>query len=337
LALLLEASDLEAALPYSRAVQVLYSAFRAFAEGTYRFPQRLVLDGSHGLLVAMPALDESSMAVKVATVHPGNPDLGLPSVQATVLLMDARTGELQGILDGTVLTLIRTAATSAVATDVLANPGPADLSVLGSGPLALAHIRALAEVRPLRSVRIYSPRLFARWATIATTLEPLGVDFGAMGSPESAVEGASIVVLATSAREPVLRWEWVSPGAHINAVGSHSPNAREVDTETIAKGRIFCDSVEACWAEAGDLLIPEREHAIDRTHAAISIGDVLLGRAAGRAAREEVTLFKSVGLAFEDLCAAAAAWEASTSLGLGTKWPQEFVGRVTSISPHRTT
>jgi len=221
LALLLEASDLEAALPYSRAVQVLYSAFRAFAEGTYRFPQRLVLDGSHGLLVAMPALDESSMAVKVATVHPGNPDLGLPSVQATVLLMDARTGELQGILDGTVLTLIRTAATSAVATDVLANPGPADLSVLGSGPLALAHIRALAEVRPLRSVRIYSPRLFARWATIATTLEPLGVDFGAMGSPESAVEGASIVVLATSAREPVLRWEWVSPGAHINAVGSH--------------------------------------------------------------------------------------------------------------------
>jgi len=318
--LLLSAEDIERALPLGDAVDVLEEGFRLFASGIFTMPQRLMMRHRSGLLAVMPASDEKVVGIKVATVHPANPANHLPAVQALVLLHDAITGELIGILDGTVLTLIRTSAASAVATRHLANPGPSTLGVLGSGPLAISHIRAMAAVRPLKEVRIFSPTARSRWPQLARSLANLKLDLIPTDSAAAAVQGSDLLVLATSAADPIIEWGWISPGTHINAVGSHSPASRELDTETVARSRIICDAVEACWAEAGDLIIPEHEGRIERSHAQVGLGDILLGRVAGRSSPSEVTVFKSVGLAFEDLWSGFEAWRRGRRQGLGVHW-----------------
>lgn len=320
MALLLSAADIEAALPLTDAVDVLEEGFRLFASGGFTMPQRLMMRHRTGLLAAMPAADEKVVGIKVATVQPANPGNHLPTVQALVLLHDAITGELIAILDGTALTLIRTSAASAVATRHLANPGPSSLGVLGSGPLAISHIRAMAAVRPLKEVRIFSPRARSRWPKLTRSLAHLMLDLILTDSAETAVEGSNLLVLATSARDPMIDWAWISPGTHINAVGSHVPESRELDSETVTRSRIICDAVDACWAEAGDLIIPEQEGRIQRSHAQVGLGDILLDRVPGRSSPSEVTVFKSVGLAFEDLWSGFKAWQRGHNQGLGVQW-----------------
>lgn len=317
--LLLSAADVTAVLPLPVAVDVLEDGFRRFAAGAFTMPQRLVMPHPDGILAAMPAADEQAMGIKIVTVHRSNPARNRPAVQGLVLLLDTGTGEALALMDGTVLTLIRTSAVSAVATRLLANPGPAVLGVIGSGPLALWHVRAMAAVRPLREVRLYSPRLPSRWSEVTRALADLAVPLARGETAEAAVRGATLLVLSTSAVSPVIAWEWISPGAHINAVGSHAPAQRELDTETVARGRVICDSVDACWAEAGDLLIPAQEGRITRD-ATAGLGDVLLGQAPGRTSPEQVTIFKSVGLAFEDQWAALHAWKRAREAGRGVVW-----------------
>lgn len=283
-------------------------------------PQRLVSETPDGVLAVMPAADTEVMVVKVATVHKANPRVGLPTVQATVLVLRKDDGQVLAILDGTSLTVVRTAAASAVATRHLANPGPADLGVLGAGPLAIGHIRALTVVRQLRRVLMFSPRIRERWKAVKDQLFDLKLDLDFTERPMDVVRGSNILVIATSSHAPVLERSWVNPGTHINATGNHSPTARELDSRTVADARVICDSVEACWLEAGDLLIPHAEGVIHRSHAATGLGDVLLRKAPGRQSTQEVTIFKSVGLAFEDLCAAVAAWNKAKQQGLGINW-----------------
>jgi ornithine cyclodeaminase/alanine dehydrogenase-like protein (mu-crystallin family) len=317
--LLLSAADVEAALPMALAVDVLEEGFRRFASGAFTMPQRLVVPHPDGILAAMPAADDQAMAIKVVTVHRSNPAHNRPAVQGLVLLLDAGTGEPLAIMDGTILTLIRTSAVSAVATRHLANPGPAVLAVIGSGPLAVWHVRAMAAVRPLGEVRMYSPHLSSRWTAITRTLTDLEVRMIRAETAEAAVRGANLVVLATSAADPVIDWQWISPGTHINGVGSHAPAQRELDSATVAGSRVICDSVDACWTEAGDLIIPAQEKLISR-EATQALGDVVLGRAPGRKSPDEVTVFKSVGLAFEDQWSAVHVWRRSRDQGLGMTW-----------------
>ncbi len=328
MALLLSAADIAAVLPPADAVDVLEEGFRLFGSGMFTMPQRLMVRHRAGVLAAMPAADDTIVGIKVATVHPANPANNLPAVQALVLLHDAVTGELLAILDGTVLTLIRTSAASAVATRHLANPGPASLGVLGSGPLAISHIRAMAAVRPLEEVRIFSPRAKSRWPLLVRSLADLQLNLTPADSAASAVRDASLLVLATSAAAPVIDWTWISPGTHINAVGSHAPTARELDSDTVVHSRIVCDAVEACWAEAGDLIIPEQEGRIAKGHAQVGLGDVLLDRAPGRSAPTDVTVFKSVGLAFQDLWSGFQAWKRGRARGLGAQWDVGGLGRL---------
>jgi len=317
--LLLSAADVEAALPMAFAVDVLEEGFRRFASGAFTMPQRLVVPHPDGILAAMPAADEQAMGIKVVTVHRSNPAHNRPAVQGLVLLLDTRTGAPLAIMDGTILTLIRTAAASAVATRHLSNPGPAVLAVIGSGPLAVWHVRAMTAVRPLSEVRMYSPRLPSRWAAVSHALADLEVRMIRADTAEAAVRGASLVVLATSAAAPVIDWRWISPGTHVNGVGSHAPAQRELDSDTVARSRVICDSVDACWTEAGDLIIPAQEKRISRD-ATQALGDVVLGRAPGRGSPDEVTVFKSVGLAFEDQWSALHAWKRSRDQGLGMAW-----------------
>jgi ornithine cyclodeaminase len=320
MALLLDAQDLRRALPYPFAVQVIEAGFRAFANGEYVMPQRLMLSTNGNFLAAMPAANRANMSVKIATVNPHNVDKGLPSVQAVVVLLESNTGEVISVLDGTSLTVIRTAAASAAATNLLANPGPIRLGVLGTGPQAIEHVLALAATKELKSVTMFSPRASMRWPAILKALETLEAPVILGRDARGAVEHADVLVLVTSSATPVLRWEWVRPGTHVNAVGSHTPAARELDGETLHGSRVVCDSVEACWTEAGDLIQAHAEGSIDRDHADTSLGDVFIGRKTGRADRDQVTVFKSVGLAFQDLCIAIAAFEQARGASLGRYW-----------------
>jgi ornithine cyclodeaminase len=259
----------------------------------------------------MPAsiANPQALAVKLITVFHGNEMGPLPTHQGIVVVFDPRTGRPSLLLDAARLTAIRTAAVSAVATRALAVEDAAVLAILGTGVQALSHIEAIPLVRPIREVRVWGRHRehAEKLAEQATRSGPGGnaaLEVIVCDSAEEAVAGADVVCTATGAAEPVLRGRWLRPGAHINAIGSSTPQAREVDSAAVQMSRVFVDSVDAALTEAGDLLIPAREGATNARDW-IPIGAVLNGTAPGRVAPTEVTLFKSVGLAIEDAAAAA--------------------------------
>ena len=258
-------------------------------------PVRLMLPVAEhdGFFIAMPAATGKAMGAKLVTFYPGNQ--GVPTHHALVLLFRPETGEPLATMDGRLITEMRTAAVSAVATDRLARANASVLAILGSGVQAGSHLGALRLVRGFREVRVWSPR------HVRTFAERFGVQ--ATGSAAEAVLGADIVVVATGSRTPVLRGEWLSPGTHVNAVGACRPDWRELDDATLRRGRLYVDSREAATRESGDV-IAAREVVAE-------IGEVIAGTRPGRQSDEEVTLFKSVGVAVEDVVAADMVYRAT--------------------------
>ena len=238
--------------------------------------------------------------------------------QGAVALFDGETGELKALMNGAAITAIRTAAVSALATRLLAREDAGDLALVGSGTQARTHLEALACVRPLHRVRVASrsPERARRFAEEMSGAGKMLVE--AMPSVEEAVRGADLIVLATDAAEPVVRREWISAGTHLNAVGASLPTRREVDSATMASSRLFVDRRESTTNEAGDYLIPLAEGVIGPDHIQAELGEVVTGARPGRATRDEITLFKSLGLAIEDLAAAAAVCERALASGVGT-------------------
>jgi ornithine cyclodeaminase len=231
------------------------------------------------------------------------------------LLFDGETGQFRALLDASAVTAVRTAAVSAVATRALAREDANELAILGAGVQARAHLEALPHVRAFERVRIYSRTPEHAQALAAEAETPFRVE--AVESVEAAVGDADVVVTATSSREPVLEVGWLAPGAHVNAVGSSISTTRELDTETMASAALFCDARESLVNESGDYLMagigPERIRA--------ELGEVLIGAAEGRRAADELTVFKSLGLAVEDLAAAEHVYEAAQAQGVGTAVP----------------
>lgn len=317
--LLLARHEVEQCLSLPELIDVLEGGFRLLAGGepgaSFQMPQRLVMPvGEGGHLLAMPAHVDTALSVKLIGVFPGNPRQGLPTSFALVVLFDAHTGRPLAILDGESLTAGRTGAASGVATRWLARPEARVLAVLGSGRQAITQIRAVCAVRPIEEIRVWSPHFQGRVAEFAALV---GRPVTAPPSAEAAVRGADIVVLATSSRSPVLEAAWLSPGAHVNAVGAFRPDSREADSATVAGARVFCDSVEACLAEGGDVVIPLNEGALTKEDLH-GLGDLILGRVEGRRAAGERTFFKSVGLAFQDALAAELSYGRAREKGLGT-------------------
>ncbi len=313
-------------LPMSQCIEVMERALGALAAGAAVQPLRcaMPLPGRAGLLGVMPGFlgEPPVLGIKVLTVFPGNAARGLDSHQGAVLLFDPGDGRLLAIMDATEITAIRTAAVSAVATRHLARRDAGDLVILGTGTQAETHLESIALVRPLRRIRVWArdPRRCERFAERATRRGGPRVEPAA--SARDAARGADIICTVTASREPVLMGQWIEPGAHVNAVGACVPAARELDTAAVVRGRLFCDRRESALHEAGDLLIPIAEGALTASHIAGELGDVLLGRVTGRTDDAQVTIFKSLGLAVEDLAAAihiygrAAAGDA-TDLDLG--------------------
>ena len=246
-----------------------------------------------GFLGVMPAYVSGALGAKLVTFYPNNREV--PTHHATIVLFEPETGAPLVTMDGRLITEMRTAAASAAATKVLARPDATVLAILGSGVQAGSHLEALRLVRPLREVRVWSPRGASAFAA------RFGVR--AAESAEEAVRGADIVVVATTSQRPVLEGAWLSKGTHVNAVGATRPDWRELDDEVLKRSKVFVDSREACMRESGDVIAGGKIPT--------EIGEVLSGAAAGRRSADEITLFKSVGVAVEDVVSADLVYRAA--------------------------
>lgn len=306
-------------LTYRECAEVMREALAARARGEIQQPLRTIVRprDAAGFMVLMPSYSAGAgYGLKAICVTPGNPAVGKDAHQGGVLLFDVSTGEPRALVNASAVTEIRTAATSAVATDLLARPGAAELAIVGTGVQGRAHAHAIAATRELAGIRLAGRDLARARAMAAELTGQLDVPVSAYDDVPAAVAGAGIVVTATTAAEPVLRREWLAPGAHVNAVGACVPGARELDTATMAEAAVFADSRESVSNEAGDFLIAEREGVANPVRA--ELGELIAGTATGRADDGEITVFESLGLAAEDLAAASFLYEKATRLGVGT-------------------
>ena len=317
--LVLAARDVHELLGYRECADVMRQALAALARGQIQQPLRTVVRprDAAGFMGLMPAYSPDGYGLKAICVTPGNPAVGKDAHQGGVMLFAADTGEPLALVNASAITEIRTAAVSAVATGLLARPGAGEVAIIGTGVQGQAHARALAAARPLTGIRI-TGRDLARAREVAAELTgALGLPVTAAGSVPEAVDGADIVVTATSSAQPVLRRAWLAAGSHVNAVGACVPQARELDTATMAEAALFADSRESVRNEAGDYLLAAQEGADNPVRA--ELGELLTGTAAGRADDDEITVFESLGLAAEDLAAASYLYREATRLGAGTR------------------
>ena len=320
--LILNQSEVEQLLPMSECIAAMEEVFIALARGEVEQPLRTIFrpPNVQGVMALMPTFrggERPLFGLKAICVFPGNATIGKDAHQGGVMLFDGKTGELLAIANASAVTAIRTAAVSALATNILANEDAGDLALIGAGVQARKHLESMACVRKLKRVRVAATRfekakLFAdeMQTTIAVQIEPVE-------TVEEAIRGADLIVTATTAREPVLKREWISEGAHINAIGTFSPKAREIDSATMAAATVFTDRRESAFNEAGDYLLAAQEGMIGPEDVA-ELGDVLTRSNPGRTARNEITLFKSLGLAMEDLAATFHAYEKGGAENIGS-------------------
>lgn len=318
---ILDGAQVASLLPMADCIDLMERALGSLAAGRGILPLRTVirLPGGRGAFGTMPAwLDEPmALGLKAIAVFPGNEGTDLDSHQGLVLLFDPGRGTPAAILDAASITAIRTAAVSGAATRALARPDASDLGILGSGVQARTHLEAMHLVRPLRRIRAWSPsreRLlgFVRWAG-----ERLHLEVEPAASARDAVLGADLICTVTASPVPVLEGDRLAEGAHVNAVGASLPTTRELDTRAVARSRLFVDRRESALSESGDFLLARAEGAVGDGHIVAEIGEVFRGLVPGRENASQVTLFKSLGLAVEDLAAAAHVLRGAEAAGAG--------------------
>ena len=298
--LILDEHQVRSLLTMRECIEAMDEVLRSLARGELHQPLRPVTrpDGADSLMGLMPAYrggERPAWSLKEIVVSPGNPARGLDAHQGAVLLHDGETGQLLALLNASAITEIRTAAVSAVATRALARPGSRVVAILGGGVQARSHDEAMRVVLPDAEIRTWRRR--------------------DGGTPESVLGDADVVCTCTSAREPILRREWLAAGAHVNAVGSSVPSARELDTETVAAATFVVDRRESALNEAGDLLLAD----LGEEKIAAELGEVLVGTHPGRTSEDELTVFKSLGLGIEDLAAAELVVRKAREQGVGTE------------------
>lgn len=310
-------------LPVRECMPVMAEALADLARGNAFQPLRMIVSppgaaGDIGLMPSYRAGERAAYGVKAVCFFPDNPSKGLDSHQGSVMLFSAETGELLALMNASAITAIRTAAVSGVATQLLAREDAGDLAIIGTGIQARAHIEAMACSRPIKRARVASLNA-GRARAFAEEFGPAySFPIESLDSVEAAVRGADLIVTATTASQPILRREWISPGAHLNVVGSSIPTTREVDSATIAASSLFVDRRESTINEGGDYLFALREGAIGPDHIKAEIGELLIGAKAGRTSPDEITVFKSLGLAIEDLASADYLYRKATEHQKGT-------------------
>ena len=321
--LVINGVEVAALLPMSDAIEVMADALQTLARGDAILPLRPVmwLPDRIGALGMMPAYlggEPSIMGLKVVSVFPGNRNTAYDSHQGAVMLFETNHGRPLAIIDASAITAIRTAAVTGVATRALAREDAGDLAILGSGVQAQTHLAAMLSVRPIRRIRVWSRTEENAREFAAREGERYNVTIEVAETAQAAVKGADLICTVTSATAPVLKGEWIAAGAHVNAVGSSVPFARELDTQAVARSRMYVDRKESALNEAGDFLFPKREGAVDESHIQGELGDLLVGRVAGRQSAADITLFKSLGLAVEDLAAGYHIYLKALAANIGT-------------------
>uniref|UniRef100_A0A7C3J2C1 Ornithine cyclodeaminase family protein n=1 Tax=Candidatus Methanomethylicus mesodigestus TaxID=1867258 RepID=A0A7C3J2C1_9CREN len=326
--LIIGSSQLRSALRMADVIKAVEEGFKEFSSKRAVMPPRCRIDveGGAGAFLFMPAYlpRAGAIAVKEVSVHSGNRQArGLPTVRGVVILSDPKDGSPLAIIEGAALTAIRTGAAGAIAAKYLSNKDAEAVAIFGAGIQGRAQLEGLAEVRGIRKAWIVDPAEAAAKSLAEYAARTLGVDAEVCSDAEGACRRAGIIVTATTSRVPVIYGKWLDGGVHINGIGSHDPQSREIDSEAVLiaarEGKVVVDSYEACLSEAGDIIIPIKEGAIARADLHAEIGEVAAGAKRGRESELEVTLFKSVGISVQDAAAAMAAYQSVLRSGAGVE------------------
>ena len=319
--LLLSRDDVTQILQMPDCMDVVEKAFAELANGTAVLPLRIPITPPDGLALYMPAYlkEMGALACKVVSVYKDNPTKHkLPTTIGTVLLQNAETGQVICIMDGGYLTAVRTGAVSGVATKYMAREDDGQVAgIFGAGVQAKMQLWAVAVARKLSKAMVYDISSEAADRFVAEMSAKLGMEVVKVGSAEELL-AADIICTATSSPTPLFDGKKVREGTHINGIGSHTPNARELDTTTVKRSKFVADSTEACLKEAGDLMIPIEEGALDESHIHADLGEIVLGTKPGRTGDDEITLFKSNGLAIQDTATAKLVYDRACESGIGT-------------------
>lgn len=307
------AVEIDSVLDYPALIAALAAAFADGVVAPVRHHHAVERDGETATLLLMPAWQEQGgfLGVKVVSVFPRNASRGKPSVMGTYLLLSGDSGEPLAGLDGQTLTLWRTAAASALAASRLARPDASRMAMVGAGALAPRLIAAHAAVRPLTAVSVWN-RTFATAERLAASLDRPGLSVTATRDLAAAVAGADIVSAATMASAPLVKGDWLKPGAHVDLVGAYAPHMREADDAAVRRARVYVDTRAGALKEAGDIAQPLAAGVLAEADIAGDLFDLCRGTIAGRQSDDEITLFKSVGSAIEDLAAATLVWQRLT-------------------------
>lgn len=324
--LILSRADLEGLLVPADVIDALESGFRLAAAGRCEVPARSTLAGANdGVLLLMPAAIRAgaggapALGTKLVSVYPGNRARGSPTLHASYVLMDAATGRPEALLEGAFLTGLRTGATSALAARHLARPDASRVVCFGAGAQAAFQLACLAAVRPLRRVAVVGRDPGRAAAFVAAMRRRLGIEVESVGDPRAAVQQADLVTCATTSPTPVVAGADLRPGAHVDLVGAFRPTEREADTEAVRRARVVVDTYAGALAAAGDILLPMQEGAIAGEHVVAELAQVVTGMRPGRTRESEITLFKSVGWALEDLVTARLAVERARARRVGVE------------------
>ena len=320
--LVLSEKQVQGLIDLDELIAALEQAHIQYSTGKAVMPVRLVvpLPQIQGRITSMPGYlnVDKALGMKVVTYFQNNPQQNLPAILATIMLFSAETGKMIAAMDGGYITAIRTACASALATKALANPDTPLLGILGAGVQARAHIQALARVRKLRRIKLYSPSGKSALGIKQDMEQQCGVPIDAVNSAQDALRGSDLLVTVSTAKEPIVKTEWLKPGVHINAVGSHRPDLREIDGATLARAKVVVDSREAIMAECGDILLALKEKSVGDNVIHGEIGEVLAGAKAGRNSVDEITLYKSVGIAIQDVATAQLVYRKALERNVGT-------------------
>jgi len=323
---MLSQTDVKRAMSMAEAIEVVKGAFAQLSAGRANVPLRaqLFFPERNAVTLVMPAYlqDTASLGVKVVSVFPGNLERGLPTTHAIVIVVNAETGQPMAAMDGTYLTALRTGAASGAATDLLARKNARHVAIVGAGGQGRTQLLGVCQVRPITRVWVYDAvpdraRQYVQEMKTAGGAVP--GDIVLASSPAEAVADADIICTATTSRTPVLHDGDLRPGVHINGIGSYSPQMQEVDERTVARAKIVVDSRVAALAEAGDLVIPMGKGIISEGNIHAELGELVLGIKPGRENEEEVTFFKAVGNAVQDMSVAQRVLQRAAELNLGTE------------------
>jgi ornithine cyclodeaminase len=321
--LVLDSRQIRELLPMTECIELMADALSALARGEVYQPLRTIIrpPEARGLLGLMPAYragEQGAFGLKAICVFPENPAKGKDAHQGAVMLFSRETGELLALMNASEITAIRTAAVSAVATRLLAREDAQQLGIIGAGVQARTHLAALGAVRPVRRARVACRNIEHAEQLAREMQAKCSFPIEAVRTNEEAVREADVIVTATSSLEPVIDKDWISPGAHVNAIGTHSPNSREIDSATMAAARIFVDRRESALNESGDYLLAAKEGLVTAESILGEIGELLVGTKTGRRSSTDITLFKSLGLAIEDVVSADYVYKKAQTQQSGT-------------------